>query len=222
VGGAAILFALGSLVLFYRPLFTGNFGVVEDGLVYRCAQPRAGLTGLLDQRHPASILNLRGGSLADSWYRAEWEVAQERGIDFYDLPLSAVRRPRRRELLLLLDVLERCRYPLLIHCKSGADRTGLAAGFYLMAKRGESPKKALRAFSYSHGHFPIGGPEHLQEPFFEYEGWLEAHHLTHTTERLRQWIEHDYRAPDPVPEVLTIRPGPRAALRQAADAARTK
>jgi protein tyrosine phosphatase (PTP) superfamily phosphohydrolase (DUF442 family) len=218
VRATAIWAALVALVVFYKPLFTGNFGVVDPGQVYRCAQPKGGLSRLLDQNHPGSILNLRGGSLSDSWYAAEWKAAQERGIEFYDLPLSAVRRPKRRDLLLLLDVMDHCRYPLLIHCKSGADRTGLASALYLMAKRGEPPDQALRAFSYAHGHFPIGGPEHLQEPLREYEAWLEAHHQAHTPDRLRQWVEHDYRASDPAPERLTIRPGPR----DRATAARTK
>jgi hypothetical protein len=214
--------ALGALVYFYKPLFTGNFGVVDPGQVYRCAQPKAGLARLLDQSHPGSILNLRGGSLNDSWYAAEWKASQERQIDFYDLPLSAVRRPKRRDLLCLLDVMEHCRYPLLIHCKSGADRTGLASALYLMARRGEPPDQAIRAFSYAHGHFPIGGPEHLQEPLLEYQAWLAAHHQAHTPDRLRQWVEHDYKAADPVPERLTVRPGPRAALRNKESAARTK
>ena len=55
---------------------------------------------------------------------------------YYDLPLSATRRPTRRELLQLIDLLETCSYPLLIHCKSGADRTGLASALYRLVRRG--------------------------------------------------------------------------------------
>jgi protein tyrosine/serine phosphatase len=203
--GAALL----GLAVFYRPLFLGNFGEVDPGRVYRCAQPLADLNWLLDKTQPATILNLRGGSEADAWYVAEVKAAQDRQIDFYDLPLSATRRPMRRELLQLLDLLGRCRYPLLIHCKSGADRTGMVSGLYLMTRKDESPRQAVRAFSLKYGHFPIGGPEHLQEPFYEYDAWLKAKNLTHKPELFRAWVEHDYQAPDPVPERLSIRPGPR-------------
>ena len=71
------------------------------------------------------------------------------GLSLYDLPLSATRRPARLELLRLIDVLERCPYPLLIHCKSGADRTGLASALYLMLQRGETPERAGAAFRSS-------------------------------------------------------------------------
>ena len=66
-------------------------------------------------------------------------MARDQGLEFYDLPMSACRRPTRRELLVLLDLFEHCRYPLLIHCKSGSDRTGLASALYLMSRRGEPP-----------------------------------------------------------------------------------
>jgi protein tyrosine phosphatase (PTP) superfamily phosphohydrolase (DUF442 family) len=200
------------LAFFHRPLFSSNFAVVDPGRVYRSAQPKSNLAYLLDnaQPRPASIVNLRGGSESDWWYAAEIRAASERGIDFYDVPLSAVRRPTRLELLLLLDLFDRCRYPLLIHCKSGADRTGLASGFYLMARRGVPPEQAINAFSVAHGHFPIGGPEHLHEPFIEYAAWLNSRGLSHTPALLRTWVEHDYQADDPLPEMVSVRPGPHA------------
>jgi hypothetical protein len=85
-----------------------------------------------------------------------------------------------------------------------------------MSKRGEPPEQASRAFSVAHGHFPIGGPEHLHEPFEEYESWLKANRLAHSPDRLHHWVEHDYRAPDPVPDRLTIRTGPRTSRRDRA------
>ncbi len=106
---------------------------------------------------------------------------------------GSTRRPTRRELLALLDILEQCPYPLLIHCKWGSDRTGFASGLYLMLVRGKPPRDAIRSFSLAHGHFPIGGPEHLHAPFYEYDAWLESQHLTHTPARLREWAAHAYR-----------------------------
>ena len=128
------------LIYFRRPLFQGNRGVVDAGLVYREAQPVGDVAGLIRTARLASILNLRGGGPDDPWYAAEVEAARAAGVDFYDLPMSATKRPTRRELLTLLDVFSRCKYPLLIHCKSGSDRTGLAAGLYLMTRRGVPPR----------------------------------------------------------------------------------
>jgi len=196
--------------VFRRPWFQGNFGVVDPGHVMRSAQPTDQLASWVRDFQISSILNLRGGSPADRWYDAEVRSARAHAVSYYDLPLSATRRPSRRDLLILIDLLERCDYPLLIHCKSGADRTGLASALYLMVRRGEPPERALRAFSVEYGHIPLFGTEHLHEPLNEYAAWLKTNRLAHTPERFRAWVKNDYRAevlpadPDPLP------PGPRA------------
>lgn len=207
-----LLCAGAAVATFRRPLFQGNFGVVDPGRVYRAAQPDPDdWPSLLDRYHPASVLNLRGGSWADSWYAAEVDATRAGGVRFYDLPMSATRRPAREELLALLDLLDACRYPLLIHCKSGSDRTGLAVGLYLMSHRGWSPERALSAFTLGYGHVPLLGPERLHEPFQEYADWLQARGLAHSPDRFRHWLTADYRSDRP-PEDLPprpIRPGPR-------------
>ncbi len=211
IRGAIAVAGFVLLATFYHPWFGGNFSAVSPGRVYRSSQPKADLEGLIRAYRLASILNLRGGSRADPWYASEVRVTRERGVAFYDLPLSATRRPTRRELLTLLDLFQTCPYPLLIHCKSGSDRTGLASGLYLMARDGEPPERALRAFSIRHGHVPIWGPERLHEPFVEYDAWLKGRHLPHTPDRFRDWVMHNYRAEDPATEISPLRPGPRDA-----------
>src|SRR5206468_1824102 len=122
------------------------------------------LGGIVDTFRVASILNLRGGTPGEGFYSQELALARARGIEFYDFPMSATRAPTRRELLILLDVFERCRYPLLIHCKSGSDRTGLASGLYLLARAGRTPTEALRSFSVYYGHVPLLGTGRLHDP----------------------------------------------------------
>jgi hypothetical protein len=204
---AVLLVAYG--VTFRRPLFQGNFGVVDPGRVYRSKQPHGWVEPLIRGRRIASVLNLRGGSLADTFYQEEVRVTHALGVDFYDLPMSATRRPTRGELLLLLDLFGRCRYPLLIHCKEGSDRTGLACALYLMAAGGEAPAEASKAFALGYGHVPLFGPARLHEPIEEYGRWLEARRLAHTPERLRAWVEREYRSDEPPGPFRPLRPGPR-------------
>jgi protein tyrosine phosphatase (PTP) superfamily phosphohydrolase (DUF442 family) len=209
VAGGVALVALGIGLTFFRYLFQGNFDVVDAGKVYRSAQPRGDMRWLATYGL-GSILNLRGGSPADGWYANEVAACSREGIAFYDLPLIATRRPSRRELLVLLDLLERCRYPLLIHCKSGSDRTGLVSALYRLSVLREPPERAAEAFSVWRGHFPIFGPELLQQPFKEYSAWLHDQRLTHTPERFRQWVELDYHAGTPDEDLpLPLHPGPR-------------
>lgn len=195
---------------FRGPLFKGNLGIVDPGKVIRSAQPTTQLRRWVDDFHLKSIFNLRGGGPEDWWYEAEVRTAQQHGLSFYDLPLSATRRPGRVDLLTLIDVLERCPYPLLIHCKSGADRTGLASTLYLMCVRGEPPENAARAFSIEYGHVPLGGTEHLHEPIDEYAAWLKANGLAHTPARFRAWVKNDYQSTDPPSDPAPYPTGPRA------------
>ena len=212
IGVGASVFALAVTLFaweFRRPLFEGNLGVVDPGRVFRSAQPTRQLDRWGNDFHLKSILNLRGGSPSDWWYAAEVENAQKNGLSFYDLPLSATRRPSRFELLRLIDILRRCPYPLLIHCKSGADRTGLASALYLMLERAEPPGQAERAFSIVFGHIPLGGTEHLHEPLNEYAAWLKANGLPHTPERFRDWVKNDYDSDDPPFDPPPYPTGPR-------------
>jgi protein tyrosine phosphatase (PTP) superfamily phosphohydrolase (DUF442 family) len=199
----------GVSVRFRNFLFQGNVGVVEPGRLYRSAQPRANLEALVREHRLGSILNLRGGSERNDWYVAEVETADRLGVEFYDFPMSAVRRPRRQDLLAILDVLERCRYPLLIHCKSGSDRTGFAVGLYLMAHRSEPPLRAISAFTLDHGHVPLLGPERLHEPFREYAQYLRSAGLEHSPSRLRAWVENEYVAEDRLSDARPVEPGSR-------------
>jgi protein tyrosine phosphatase (PTP) superfamily phosphohydrolase (DUF442 family) len=193
-----------------RPLFEKNLGVVDDGLVIRSAQPTSQLADWARRYGLKSVLNLRGGGPGDWWYGNEIKTAKQSAVAYYDLPLSATRRPTRRELLQLIDLLDRCRYPLLIHCKSGADRTGLASALYRMVRRGEPPQSALTSFSIEFGHVPFFGTEHLHEPLQEYAAWLERAGLAHSANRFRTWVRNEYVAVDPPADPPLVHPGPRA------------
>lgn len=209
VGGLSTLMVLG-IWTFRTPLFQNNWGVVDPGRVYRSAQPDERLEARIAEYGIASILNLRGGSPRDDFYRDEVRTAGQRGLQFYDVPLSATRRPGRRELLAIVDVLDRARYPLLIHCKKGADRTGLAASLYYLMKRNEAPELAQRGFSLAHAHVPLLGPEKLHEPLDDYGAWLAHERVPHTPERFREWVAWHYRDDDPPgPLARQVSPGPR-------------
>lgn len=191
---AAVVIAV--LKVFCRRLFCGNFGVVDPGRVYRCARRWADLPAIMAACRAASVLNLGHCRDRHPWRVQEMREARRRGIELNEVSIRYDRRPSREELLAILDVFDDCRYPLLIHCTDGADRTGLACALYLMAARGEPPDRAVhRGFSIEHGHVPVFGIEHLHEPIHEYEGWLKDRGLAHNPSRLRAWLENEYRSP---------------------------
>jgi len=189
-----------------------NFGVVDPGRVYRSAQPEGSIERVIRERGLASVLNLRGGAPRDAFYAEEVRVTRSLGVDFYDFPMSATRRPSRRELMVLLDLFGRCKYPLLIHCRQGADRTALASALYRMAVKGAGPEEAEGEFALAYGHVPLGGTQRLHEPLNEYALWLKGRRLAHTPERLRSWVEHEYRSDGPAAPFRPLPTGPRERL----------
>ncbi|AMV39896.1 hypothetical protein VT85_20860 [Planctomyces sp. SH-PL62] len=200
---------LGVAAFAFRPYYSQNLGVVDPGRAYRSAQPTSRLDAMIREHGLATVLNLRGGDADDPWYVNEVRATEEAGVDFYDLPLSAVRRPRRRELLLLIDVITTCRLPVLFHCRAGADRTGLATVVYNLMIAGQPPEAAMAGFTLYHNHVPLFGPERLHEPINEYSAWLSEQGLAHTPERFRTWVRDDYRADDPSVDPRPLAVGPR-------------
>lgn len=213
---ALLLIVVVGLFVFRRPLFLGNFAPVVPGKVYRSSQPDRSLEDTIRRNGIGSVVNLRGGTNGDAFYRQEVEITDRLGVEFYDLPLSATRRPTRRELMLMIGVLDQCKYPLLIHCKWGADRTGLMSALYALAIEGETPAQALEHFTLRHGHFAMFGPERLHEPIEEYAAWLQRAGLEHTPARFRTWLEREYQSDDAFVAWPKVRPGRRPTVASSA------
>jgi hypothetical protein len=195
-------------IVFYRPLFQENLAVI-DSQVVRSAQPGGRLTDWIRDYRLASILNLRGGTPADSWYAEEVKTAAANHVAFFDYPMMATRRPSRRDLLTIVDFFRSSPFPVLIHCKQGADRTGLAVALYRMVCLNEPPERAMEAFSIFHGHIPIVGTQRLHEPFLEYAQWLKDQAKPHTADRFRGWIKDHYRSNEPSVDPRPLVAGPR-------------
>ena len=136
-------------------IYEGNFHAVEDGVLYRSAQlGKDDLESFARQYGIKSVLNLRGAHSGEGWYDAEMAAVHELGLTHYDYPISAKRFVTRPQIAELLAIVRAAPKPLLIHCKSGADRSGLVAALYRYAIAGASPAEADRQLSLAYGHFP--------------------------------------------------------------------
>ena len=109
----------------------GNFHAITAGQAYRSAQlDRDELEDYIRKYSIKSILNLAGRKSSDHHYRDEIEVCRELNIVHHDLRLPADRMPANQKIDRLISILKTTPRPVLIHCKAGADRTGLAAAIW--------------------------------------------------------------------------------------------
>jgi protein tyrosine phosphatase (PTP) superfamily phosphohydrolase (DUF442 family) len=129
-----------------------NWGVVAPGRLYRSNHPLPWQLREAARKHRIrSVINLRGfrpDSGADVLSRAE---AHAIGLLHHDAPFESRGAPHRERVLRLAELFSRVEEPVLIHCKSGADRTGLAAGIWLLLQ-GRPVAEALAQLSLRHGH----------------------------------------------------------------------
>ncbi len=134
---------------------TGNIHTVEPGALYRSAQlGESALTDVIDDYHIKSVINLRGADPRASWYRSEIAVSQARGVVHYDLPMSANSLVDPSTMARISALLRSAPKPVLIHCQSGADRSGLVAALYEYAIAARPLEEAQEQLSLLYGHFP--------------------------------------------------------------------
>ncbi len=136
-------------------IYTDNFHTVSNGVLYRSAEmSREEFEAAIRRHGIRSILNLRGAHPGEAWYDEEIQAARDTGVAHYDYPLSARREVGAAKIAALLEILRKAPKPLLIHCKSGADRAGLVSALFRFAIEGASPEEADRQLSLLYGHFP--------------------------------------------------------------------
>ncbi len=98
-----------------------------------------------------TVLNLRGKA-KQPHYLFEVESCADLGMTLVTCQMAARRAPSIAELTKLLDAFKTIERPFLMHCKSGADRTGLAAAIYLMIYEGASIAEAKKQLSFRYIH----------------------------------------------------------------------
>lgn len=155
---AAILIVLTIGWLIYdRFIEDGNFTIVGQNEIYRSATLSHHEWKEIRREHPPfnSVINLRGEKdRVQDWYKRETDLSQQNHIDFFNFPLSATRSPSVTDMDALVEMMRAAPKPVLIHCKQGADRTGLALALYAYAVKGEKAEDAAEQLSLRWGHFP--------------------------------------------------------------------
>lgn len=134
---------------------TSNFHTVVPGKLYRSGQMTEGQWAPYIHHYAIkSVLNLRGEHQTAAWYQDEVRTAAQLGVRHYDVHMSAIRELDAETRETILEIMRQAPTPLWIHCRSGADRSGLIAALYLVALEGQRAETAGQQLSLFYGHFP--------------------------------------------------------------------
>jgi undecaprenyl-diphosphatase len=147
----------------------GNFHPITVGEAYRSAQlDRDELAHYVRKHRIRSIINLRGRRPDQAWYREETATARELGVRHFDYGgIGATRAPSPRQVHELLELFAMAPRPVLLHCRAGADRSGLAAALWKTMIDGAPASEARRQLSLRYGHVPVG-PTTVLDDFFDH------------------------------------------------------
>ena len=170
-------------------LWWTNMAEIVPG-VWRSNQPSPRRLARYKAMGIKTIISLRGDA-PHSHNLFEEEACRELGLELRVAGFQARKAPKREKLLDLLDILETTERPFLMHCKSGADRAGLASALFLMHVEGRPVEEAAKQLSFRHLHLKstaTGILDHILERY--------AADSAATPMPVRQWIETRYDRAD--------------------------
>ncbi len=155
--------------------------------VWRSAQPGPSHIARFARMGIKTIINLRGERDCGS-YRLEAEACQRHGIKLVNFhqfrsrmvpPVEAIHEAHK-----LFNELE---YPILFHCKSGADRAGLMSAFFMYMKEDKPIAEAVKQLSLKFGHIRQSETGVLDYFFERYMADNDAEPMT-----FFEWLETHY------------------------------
>jgi protein tyrosine phosphatase (PTP) superfamily phosphohydrolase (DUF442 family) len=154
--------------------------------LWRSGQPSPRQIAWFARRGVRTIVNLRGGREHGAW-PLEKEACDRHGVTLIDFVLRSREAPDRDTILGAKEFFESLEYPVLVHCKSGADRAGLFAALYLLIREGRTAAEALGQLAPRYGHFRFAKTGILDAFLQRYRAEGEANGVP-----FLEWVERVY------------------------------
>ncbi len=138
-----------------------------------------------------TVLNLRGPRDCGS-DRLERKACEAHGITLRDdLQVRSRGAPSRDTILGLKAYFDSLSYPMLLHCKAGADRASLVSALYLILMEDVPVEIARTQLSLRYGHFKQAKTGILDHFFDTYLAYSSAHDIS-----FLEWVETVYDEDD--------------------------
>lgn len=189
---AGLVLSAGGYYVYVRHITT-NFHMVVRGKVYRSAQPTMGeLEAWINKYGIKTVVNL-GAGITKGADTEESAVAQRTGARVVYIHLPNLKLPEPALLMQLADVLDTAEQPILLHCREGADRTGLASVMAAMAVGGKSYDRAREQMDIRFLHMD-NDPTHVGGVLQQYEDYCHSQSSGRGGwKEFRYWLYNAYR-----------------------------
>ncbi len=120
--------------------------------VWRAAQPAPHHIRKMARKGIKTIINLRGGNRTCGSYWLEEKLCKELGIELVNYQVRSRAAPSKDELRGAKELFTQIEYPILMHCKSGADRAGLMSVLYCIWQLDMPVETAMKQLHWKFGH----------------------------------------------------------------------
>lgn len=138
-----------------------------------------------------TIICLRRKRSVPAAFGLEEEACRRHDIRLIELPLCSRAAPKPEDIERLRRLFNSVRFPILMHCKSGADRAGLAAALYLLLQLETEPSEAARQLALRYGHVRQAKTGILDRFIEDYA----EHRAAHGTSFI-DWVRNHYDPAD--------------------------
>jgi len=123
--------------------------------IFRSNQPSPRQLKRWKARGVRTVINLRGPR-DEAYYWLEKAACEALDLELIDAPLWSRDPPTPEQVHRARELFQTVRYPVLIHCKSGADRAGMMGVLYRHFHLGEPIAVAMRQLSKKYLHHREG------------------------------------------------------------------
>lgn len=160
------------------------------GGMFRENQPNAKRVAIWAAEGIKTVINLRGQS-HKGFYLLEREACEHHGLALYNFRMFSRDVHTPYKIRAVKELFEQIEYPAVMHCKSGADRTGIMGVLYKHFKMGEPIEKAVEQLSLKYGHIKSGKTGMLDFFFDDYLAYNTARPIA-----FMDWVETVYDPAD--------------------------
>ena len=170
----------------YMGVLGENFREVRAQQCYRSGQMTPdSLQNHIRDLKLGCVVNLRG-FCNEQWYTEEIKICEANHVTHVDFKIDPVRLPRPEVVHEMIDRFKSGPAPLLLHCRNGVDRTGLAATLYEIVVDHKDVRDAVAVqLSWQKGHIRSSKND-AAERFFE------LYEKTGDGKPIESWVDNGY------------------------------